>query len=391
LNPLKLFAPCAKNMWASSIGILFPVFFVLAFGDGIPAEFHETSRGAYIPRHYGAIYLEDANLPNSTLQVAHDIPDRFDAHEQWPHCASVIGRIRDQSDCGACWAFGTTTAFNDRLCIATGNSNIILSPWDTLTNAEGMGCGGGNPDQTWQWLSSTGVVTGGDFSDVKKGTTCQPYEFGFCDHHEANKDYTMCPPPNCPGGCKLPGGTLKCTEASYKTSYGADKHVAASAYSIHGEEQMQTEIMTYGPITVGFDVYQNWEFYRSGVYVSTDATAFMGGHAVKIIGWGVCTNCKAQYICHSINPSVPDSWCLTNCLLAHPYNCPADTCACDKPYPPTTAIADATPVPYWLVANSWNPTWGEKGFFRILRGSNLCGFEGAHVSAGHAKTSQVFV
>jgi cathepsin B len=28
---------------------------------------------------------------------------------------------------------------------------------------------------------------------------------------------------------------------------------------------------------------------------------------------------------------------------------------------------------YWLVANSWNEDWGEKGFFKIKRGSNECG------------------
>jgi len=27
------------------------------------------------------------------------------------------------------------------------------------------------------------------------------------------------------------------------------------------------------------------------------------------------------------------------------------------------------------VANSWNESWGEKGFFRILRGVNECGIE----------------
>jgi cathepsin B len=30
---------------------------------------------------------------------------------------------------------------------------------------------------------------------------------------------------------------------------------------------------------------------------------------------------------------------------------------------------------YWLVANSWNTIWGEKGFFRIVKGSNECGIE----------------
>jgi C1A family cysteine protease len=30
---------------------------------------------------------------------------------------------------------------------------------------------------------------------------------------------------------------------------------------------------------------------------------------------------------------------------------------------------------YWKVANSWNPYWGEKGYFRIRRGENECGVE----------------
>lgn len=362
--------------------------FAPLFVVGVVSAQRSSIKG-YQPRHYVAI-LEDVGLPKSTLAVRSDLPARFDAREQWPQCASVIGRIRDQSDCGACWAFGTTEAFNDRYCIATGDSSTILSPWDTLTNAGGFGCGGGNPDQTWQWLASTGVVTGGDEPDIGKGTSCQPYEFGFCNHHEASDNYQMCPPPNCPGGCKLPSGKQTCTESGYAKSYSADKHRAASAYSIRGEQQMMSEIMTYGPITVGFDVYQNWEFYRGGVYKGTDATAFMGGHAVKIIGWGECTDCEPHYICHSVNAAVPDSWCLTNCLLAHPYNCPADTCACDAPYPPKRSSPNSTATtPYWLVANSWNPDWGEKGFFRILRGSNVCNFEGEHVSAGHASATVV--
>jgi hypothetical protein len=32
---------------------------------------------------------------------------------------------------------------------------------------------------------------------------------------------------------------------------------------------------------------------------------------------------------------------------------------------------------YWLVANSWNPHWGDKGFFKILRGVYECGIEDA--------------
>lgn len=38
-------------------------------------------------------------------------------------------------------------------------------------------------------------------------------------------------------------------------------------------------------------------------------------------------------------------------------------------------------TPYWLIANSWNTDWGNNGFFKILRGDDHCGIE-SQISAG---------
>ena len=95
------------------------------------------------------------------------LPTSFDARTNWPQCKS-IGEIRDQSDCGSCWAFGAVEAASDRVCIGTGGRNQAhLSAEDLLSCCWtcGMGCDGGDPGAAWDWIKSTGVVTGGNYGD----------------------------------------------------------------------------------------------------------------------------------------------------------------------------------------------------------------------------------
>jgi cathepsin B len=44
---------------------------------------------------------------------AQDIPDNFDSREQWPDCPT-IKEIRDQGNCGSCWAISAVEAMSDR-------------------------------------------------------------------------------------------------------------------------------------------------------------------------------------------------------------------------------------------------------------------------------------
>jgi len=100
-------------------------------------------------------------------------PASFDARTQWPNC-KTISTIRDQANCGSCWAFGTTEAFNDRACIADysgkGPSLPLFSTADTVgccnfLSCMSMGCNGGQIGTPWSWFGKKGVVSGGLMGD----------------------------------------------------------------------------------------------------------------------------------------------------------------------------------------------------------------------------------
>jgi cathepsin B len=248
-------------------------------------------------------------------EVPKDLPDTFDARTQWPKC-TVIGEIRDQGSCGSCWAFGAVEAMSDRICIASsGAQNAHISAEDLVACCDscGFGCDGGFPLSAWQYYKSTGLVTGGNYNS-KQG--CEPYTIPACEHHVPPGHY-----PPCGGEQPTPDCTKKCI-SGYPTPYSKDKHFGSSAYSVRPEvTQIQTELFKNGPVEAAFTVYADFLTYKSGVYQHTSGSV-LGGHAVKILGWGVENS-----------------------------------------------------TPYWLVANSWNEDWGDQGYFKILRGKNECGIE----------------
>lgn len=130
------------------------------------------------------------------------------------------------------------------------------------------------------------------------------------------------------GTCHHPGcsewNTPSCnTTCQDGSAFSACTYKAQTAYSVSSKvEEIQKEIMTNGPVEVSFAVYEDFANYQSGVYIHKTG-AELGLHAVKNIGWGV----------------------------------------------------DSTGVDYWIIQNSWNPTWGMNGYFLIRRGTDECGIE----------------
>lgn len=245
---------------------------------GHNARFANATR-AFIMRHMGVLKTDQKFVPVKDIEAAIGLPSDFDARTQWSNCAS-ISEVRDQAACGSCWAFGAAEAMTDRICIASkGAQTPHISTEDLMTCCQtcGMGCDGGYPAAAWSHFKTVGLVTGGQYG-TKQG--CQPYALPHCDHHVTGK-YPACgnegPTPACKSSCI----------AGYNKTYIQDKHFGASAYSVPSDaDKIATEIMTNGPVEGAFEVYADFVSYKSGVYKHTTGQ-LLGGHAIKVLGWGV--------------------------------------------------------------------------------------------------------
>jgi len=212
---------------------------------------------------------------NGTSRLAvGDIPESFDGRSEFSSCQKGI---RDQAGCGSCWAFGAAETLTTNLCVL-GQGNPVLSPQDLVScDSSDHGCEGGTLPGAWDFIDKNGLVS----------DDCMPYASG--DGSE----------PTCSSGCTGSGSPKK-----YKCP--------VAPTFINSDSEIQAAVMTVGAVEVGFTVYEDFMNYKSGVYSYQEGQA-LGGHAVKIVGWG-----------------------------------------------------KEISTFYWIVQNSWGASWGESGFFRIV-------------------------
>merc|ERR1719261_505165 len=105
--------------------------------------------------------VQRGEIVKATLNANMEIPTSFDSAENWPQCAKIIGDIRDQSNCGCCWAFAGAEAASDRMCIATNASLLLpLSAQDVCFCGSDNGCDGGFVEEPWDYIRLHGAVTG---------------------------------------------------------------------------------------------------------------------------------------------------------------------------------------------------------------------------------------
>lgn len=175
-----------------------------------------------------------------------DLPDSID----WT-TKSVVNAVRDQGQCGSCWAFATTANAESVWAIFNGDL-LDLSEEYLVDCASGvgyfnMGCNGGNPDSAFKYMINNGQCLESSY----------PYTSGVTKTAES---------------CK------KCTSAGVKFSSCAD---------VTPNDQVALKsAVAISPVVVAIEADTRYFQSYSGGILDSSACGTSLDHAVEIVGYG---------------------------------------------------------------------------------------------------------
>lgn len=319
---------------------------------GLQAQIKERPTKTFLRDTSMTTEEEFAQLPKAKPARKIDIPEDFDPRKVWK---GLLSPVRNQGQCGSCWAFASTSTLADRFNIQSlGLVHLELSPTKlVLCDFMGQEFKVVHPENDPGELSqieakslAQGSCTGNTLYDAWRylyviGTNteeCVPYDKTLGSTLKFNSLSNFSSKSKLPLCSSLMGeiGDM-CTDVSVNTFTGEEYGTPARFYrAIHfysvagtskdggSEYDIRHNIYCWGPVATGMVVYSDfYEFdAKNDVYEWNGKGKPVGGHAIEIVGWGVKNGKK-----------------------------------------------------FWWIRNSWGEKWGDGGFFRMARGNNTCKIE----------------
>jgi len=207
----------------------------------------EHLTGLKVPPGWNKNDAPSVPMLKSTVQT---LPSSFD----W-RALNGVTPIKNQGNCGDCWAFGTVGPLESQILLQNGTTNgtdVILAEQYLLScNVDGWSCNGG-------WWAH--------------------------DYHmnEDGQDN------NGPGAVLASADPYTGTDAPCGGTYNHPYKLNSWAYiasedSIPTVEQIKQAIYTYGPISAAVYVGPLFQAYSSGIFNTSESGTV--NHAIVLVGW----------------------------------------------------------------------------------------------------------
>ncbi|KAK3094504.1 hypothetical protein FSP39_002605 [Pinctada imbricata] len=208
------------------------------YGDMTSAEFVRVMNGFIMSNR------TRTNVFKSDIDVK-DLPDTVDWRKQ-----GYVTEIKNQGQCGSCWAFSTTGSLEGQHFKKT-NKLVSLSEQNLVdcSKKEGNhGCQGGLMDKAFKYIETNGGI------DTEASYPYKAKNGKKCLFKEAD---------------------IGATEKSHVDLKEGD------------EDALQKAAATIGPISVGIDAsHSSFQLYRRGVYSEKRCSSKKLDHGVLVVGYG---------------------------------------------------------------------------------------------------------
>lgn len=179
----------------------------------------------------------------------------------------VVNPVRDQGQCGSCWAFATTANAESAWALAKGQlldlSEEYLVDCATGVGYYNMGCNGGNPDSAFKYMITNGQCT------------------------EASYPYVA-------GTTKTAGNCHTCTSVAK----------FSGCYDVTPNDQVALKgAVAKQPVAIAIEADTRYfQSYSGGILTSTECKNNID-HAVEIIGYGEENGVKYWTVRNSWGPT----------------------------------------------------------------------------------------
>ncbi len=158
--------------------------------------------------------------------------------------------IKDQGNCGSCWAFGTVAPLEAQIKILNGLTVDLSEQYLISCNTNGWGCNGG----WWAHNYHTSIVPPGETSAGAVLESGDPYQ---------------------------------ATDTACNGPHNHPYKIASWAYVIGqplpSVQAIKQAIYTYGPIGAAVYVGPKWQAYTGGIFNANESGQV--NHAIALVGW----------------------------------------------------------------------------------------------------------